>query len=387
MKHVNNYVGNNKEIPIYKDIGFILQNDDSINGENYIYSRHNNPTIRMIENHLCEMENAKWSLISPSGMSAIDIALSIFQSRNKRPWAFFNNLYSGTISYIERVLVRRGIVPIFIDDNGFEEYNLEYIKEVIRKERPEVLFFESISNPLLIVPNFYEIIKIAKLFGTKVIIDNTLATPLIFNPLDLGASLVIHSATKYLSGHNTLMAGIIFGNDFELYELVKDYQKCTGQVVSPENAFNLFENIKTFEIRFRKQCENAYKLASLFNCNNKAIKVRYPGLTHNHINKGQCASNNNIIKLSKNQLFGAVIVIQINLNTKLQKHDLFINLLSSVMDSSPSLGATRSSILNVGSFFTSKKTNYSEGLYRLSIGIEDISKLEYDFSKALNVLE
>ena len=230
--------------------------------ENYIYSRYRNPTVVSAEEEIMKIEGCEWALLTQSGMSAIDTALSVFQNgKETRPWLFFTEIYGGTISFIESVLKkRRGLdIHYFTPENG--TYDLSEFEKVISELNPELVYIESISNPMLIVADVTEITKIAKRYGSKVIVDNTFATPWLYKPLDEGVDIVIHSATKYFSGHGNLTAGVICGNDKKIMQSAIEYRKFVGHMLSPDDAYRLQTQMQSFELRFRRQCENALALA------------------------------------------------------------------------------------------------------------------------------
>ena len=182
----------------------------------------------------------------------------VFQhAKETRPWLFFTEIYGGTISFIESVLrSRRGLdVQYFTPENG--TYDLEKLENVITELKPEFVYIETISNPMLIVTDVTRIIAIAKKLGIKVIIDNTFATPLLFKPLKEGADIVIHSATKYFSGHGNLTAGVICGNDNKIMQSAIEYRKFVGHILSPDDAYRLQTQVQSFELRFSRQCSNA----------------------------------------------------------------------------------------------------------------------------------
>ncbi|MFZ0471402.1 MAG: aminotransferase class V-fold PLP-dependent enzyme, partial [Bacteroidales bacterium] len=220
---------NSARTPVYRDAGFELptagttsdafaaETDHPREPDLYIYSRYRNPTVVSAEEALMATEGSGWALLAESGMAAIDIALSVFQEAGRTGrWLFFSEIYGGTLSYIASVLERRrGLDVSFFKPEG-ASYDYDLLEKMISETKPDILYFETISNPLLIVAEGRRIIQLAKKYGARVIIDNTFATPLLWKPLDDGADLVIHSATKYLSGHGNLTAGVICGNDNEL---------------------------------------------------------------------------------------------------------------------------------------------------------------------------
>jgi cystathionine beta-lyase/cystathionine gamma-synthase len=271
---------NSSRTPVYRDAGFELfdaettaaafrkETENEREPDRYIYSRYRNPTVVSAENEIIKLENCNWALLTQSGMSAIDTALSIFQRGNDtRPWLFFTEIYGGTISFIESVLKkRRGIdIHYFTPENG--TYNMNDFEKVLAQLKPEVVYIESISNPMVIVSDVIEITRLAKQYGAKTIIDNTFATPWLYKPLNDGVDIVIHSATKYFSGHGNLTAGVLCGNDLKIMNEAIEYRKFTGHMLSPDDAYRLQTQIQTFELRFSNQCSNASHLAEYLNKN------------------------------------------------------------------------------------------------------------------------
>lgn len=381
---------NSSRMPIYRDAGFELydalttseafrnETEHLREPEKYIYSRYRNPTVVSAEDEIIKLEGCEWALLTQSGMSAIDIALSIFQhGKDTRPWLFFTEIYGGTISFIESVLKsRRGLdIQHFTPDDG--TYDLDKFEKVISDLRPEFVYIESISNPMLIVADVTKIISIARKHGTKIIIDNTFATPWLYKPLKEGADLVIHSVTKYFSGHGNLSAGVICGNDTDLMKSAIEYRKFIGHMLSPDDAYRLQTQIQSFELRFSRQCDNASKLAEYLNNISIIKEVWFPGLT-NH-----CT---HIIaeKLFNNKGYGAMITFNfdgIDKNEKRNRRDKFIELVSDRIKLIPTLGDHNTILMPVEAVWGAK---YPEpGMIRLSVGFEDYGELEETISKAL----
>ena len=293
---------NSARMPVYRDAGFELFDsavtESAFKNEtkhervpdHFIYSRYRNPTVVSAEEEIMKLEQCNWALLTQTGMSAIDTATSLFhKGKDTKPWVFFSEIYGGTISFIESVLkVRRGLdICYFTAESG--NYDLDEFEKVLARLNPSVVYIETISNPMLIVADVNEIIKIAGKQGAKVIVDNTFATPWLYRPLDDGADLVIHSATKYFSGHGNLTAGVICGNDKTLMQEAIEYRKFVGHMLSPDDAYRLQTQIQTFNLRFERQCSNALKLAGFLESSPVIKKVWYPGLkshlTHNTAEK------------------------------------------------------------------------------------------------------
>ncbi|MBK7627709.1 MAG: PLP-dependent transferase [Bacteroidales bacterium] len=374
---------NSARMPVYRDAGFELFDAETTAAAfkketehervpvNYIYSRYRNPTVVAAEEEIMKLEACNWALLTQSGMSAIDTALSIFQhGAATKPWLFFTEIYGGTISFIESVLRnRRGIdIHYFTPENG--TYNLADFEKVISKLKPEIVYIESVSNPMVIVSDVTEIAAIAKKYGAKTILDNTFATPWLLKPLDEGVDIVIHSATKYFSGHGNLTAGVICGNDTEIMKQAIEYRKFVGHMLSPDDAYRLQTQIQTFELRFSQQCRNASQLAEYLNSNPLIKKVWFPGLK---------SHPTHIIakKLFRGKGYGAMITFDFDGkdgNEKRSRRDKFIKSVSDKIKLIPTLGDPHTILMPVDAVWGAK---YPEpGMIRLSVGFEDYGELE-----------
>jgi cystathionine beta-lyase/cystathionine gamma-synthase len=380
---------NSARVPVYRDSGFELYDAETTarifkdetnharEPELYIYSRYRNPTVVAAEAELMKLEKCDWALLTQSGMSAVDTALSIFQrGKDNRPWLFFTEIYGGTISFMESVLKKRRGLDIHSFNPVNERYDLAEFEKTIKKLRPELVYVETISNPLLIVADVEGIARISGRYGAKVIVDNTFATPSLFKPLNSGADLVIHSATKYFSGHGNLTAGVICGNDPVLMKAAIEYRKFVGHMLSPDDAYRLTTQVKTFELRFARQCENATRLATLLNESPVVKKVYFPGLK-NH------ATHREAVKLLGKKSFGAMITFDFagnDADEKRKKRDIFIRRVSEKIKLIPTLGDPHTILMPVEAVWGSK---YPEpGMIRLSVGFEDYDELHATISSA-----
>lgn len=381
---------NSSRMPIYRDAGFELydagktaeafrqETEHRREPDNYIYSRYRNPTVASAEEEVMRIEGCKWALLTQSGMSAIDTALSIFQKgKQTKPWLFFTEIYGGTISYIESVLRKRRGLDIHYFTPESENYDLHEFEKVLSVLKPEIVYIESISNPMLIVANVSEISRIANKHGSKVIIDNTFATPWLYKPLDYGADIVIHSVTKYFSGHGNLTAGVLCGNDNSLMQQAIEYRKLVGHMLSPDDAYRLQTQIQSFELRFERQCSNASKLAEYLNNVSVIRKVWFPGLKdHPTFRIAE--------KLFKGRGFGAMITFDFDGKDNTQKRsrrDEFILQVSEKIKLIPSLGDPHTILMPVEAVWGAK---YPEpGMIRLSLGFEEYRELEETISKAM----
>jgi len=384
---------NSSRMPVYRDTGFDLYDSVTTAGafrqesehdrepDNYIYSRYRNPTVVSAEEEIMKIEGCEWALLTQSGMSAIDTTLSTFQKGKEiKPWLFFAEIYGGTISFIESVLKgRRGLdIQYFTPEDG--NYNLQKLEMVLSGLKPELVYIESISNPMLIVADVNEIVRIAKKHGSKVIIDNTFATPWLYKPLDEGADIVIHSATKYFSGHGNLTAGVICGNDKKIMQLAIEYRKFVGHMLSPDDAYRLQTQVQSFELRFSRQCDNASKLAEYLT-NVAIIKdVLFPGLK-SHITHSIAE------KLFRSKGYGAMITFDFDGKDgyeKRSRRDKFIKLVSEKIKLIPTLGDPHTILMPVEAVWGTK---YPEpGMIRLSVGFEEYTSLITTIAKALENL-
>jgi cystathionine beta-lyase/cystathionine gamma-synthase len=311
-------------------------------------------------------------------MSAIDIAVSIFQSAgDKRALLFFSEIYGGTLSFAEEVLrKRRGLdVRDFHPKN--EKYDLEEFEATMRKLKPSIVYVETVSNPMLIVPDAKGIIRIAKEHGAMIIVDNTFATPLLWKPLNDGADIVIYSATKYFSGHGNLTAGIVCGNDKGLFKDALEYRRFVGHMLSPDDAYRLQTQMKTIRLRFRQQNSNAALIASILCQSGKVNKVWYPGLV-SHPTHAEARS------LFGGKEYGGMITFDFagkSNEEKRRRRDDFISYVSDFIKLVPSLGDPSTILLPVESVWGVK---YPEpGMIRMSAGFEDPDELSKTIRNAL----
>ncbi len=381
---------NSPRIPVYRDAGFELydasitseafrkESDNEREPDLYIYSRYRNPTVVAAEEEIMKIEGSEWALLTQSGMSAIDIAVSVFQCCNQtKQWLFFSEIYGGTISYIDTVLKnRRGLdIHTFLPVN--EKYDLVEFENTVRTLKPEFVYIEAISNPMLIVPDAEKIIGIAGKYNCRVIVDNTFATPVLWKPLESGADIVIYSATKYFSGHGNLTAGVICGNDPGIMKAAIEYRKIVGHMISPDDAYRLQTQILSFELRFRQQCSNADRISEILNEAPGIRKVWFPGLQVH-------PTHSEAVRLFGNKGSGAMITFDFDgkdENEKRLRRDNFIQGVSDKIKLIPSLGNPRTILIPVEAVWGAK---YPEpGMIRLSPGFEDYEVIRATIEQGL----
>ncbi len=386
-------VVNTHLVPIFRNTGFDLHDSKKAasvfqkeveylhHPDDFIYSRYRNPTVVAVEEQLAAIEGSQWALLAQSGMAAIDMALSLFQRKGEnRPWLFFSEIYGGTNAFIDEVLVARRGLDIRHFVTAGDRHDLSMLKNLLDELKPEVIYFEVISNPMLIVADGKEIIRMAREAGSRVIIDNTFATPALWQPLSDGADLVIHSVTKYLAGHGNLSAGVACGNDPALLKEGIKYRKLTGHMLSPDDAARLGDYLQTFPLRMQQHCRNAETVARVLEQHPVIEKVLYPGLKHHptHIEA---------LNLFGNKGYGGMITFDLAGKTDEEKRhnrDLFIAAVAEEIPLVPTLGDTGSILLPIEPVWGYKY--HSPGMIRLSVGIEPAEKLLETIRKGLEIV-
>ena len=380
-------------MPLYREAGFNLQNskrtkeafaaelNHAHEPDDYIYSRYRNPSVVATEKQIMELEGCQWALLVETGMAAIDVAVSVFQKgKETRPWLFFHEIYGGTNSFIDTVLIKRRNLDVhrFYANEGL--YDFEELERMLKEIQPEFLYFEAVSNPMLIVADVNRIMSLAKQYDCKIIVDNTFGTPLLWKPLMDGADLVIHSATKYLSGHGNITAGVICGNDEELMKEAIEYRKWAGHFLSPDDAYRLGTQLKSFVLRFQKHCGNAMELAAFLENHPNIEEVLYPGLESHPTRKEAVA-------LFGDKGFGGMLTFDIkgvSDEDKREKCNRFIATLEDTIPLVPTLGEVDTILLPVEPVWGAKYP--LPGVIRLSVGIENIDLLKSRVNNALDEL-
>lgn len=380
-----------KRLPIYRNAGFLFDTigeaDDVFaqeeiypqSADRFSYTRYGNPNVAETEERLARIEGSDWSVLTGSGMGAIDTALSVFhRGQETGKWIFFSELYGGTNDFIDNVLTKkRGIrVERFHPVEGEDRYDLDELVTTLDIVKPELLYFEPITNPLLIVSNGNRIIEMAKERGITVVVDNTFATPYLWHPLDHNADVVVHSATKYLGGHGNLTAGVLSGNDSDIRKEAMLYRKYVGSILGSEDAYRLGTQVETFNLRYAQQCENAYRLAQVFENHRAITRVRYPGLK-SHDTHPEAA------KMFGDRGFGAMLNIE--LKGGRTAADAFVEAVADVISYVPTLGDPTTIMLHAATVWGEERFPYP-GMLRISVGFEPYEELETGVVTALDTL-
>src|SRR5699024_5105998 len=332
-----------------------------VNGEKkgVYYGRFGNPTSQALEKKIAIMENGEAALAVSSGMAAISIAIMTFLKQSDH-MIVTNDIYGGTHKFLSNIATRYGFSYDYVDCTS-----IDMIEENIQSNT-RAIYLETPSNPTLTVTDIKTISKIAHNNNLVVIVDNTFMTPYLQRPLDLGADVVVHSATKYMNGYGDVIAGFVVG-DQEVVNYMRDnVMGDLGQVMNAWESYLILRGLKTLGIRMERHCDNARKIANFLDTNDIVEKVHYPGF-----------KSHPQYQLAKRQMkrMGGIVSFEIKGTAQDSKH--FINQLELAMISF-SLGDPETLVQHPASMTHSSipekdlsKFGISKGLIRLSAGLED----------------
>ncbi len=334
------------------------------------YGRYGNPTQQECERKLAAVEGAERAVLFSTGMSAVILTIMTFMRRDGHI-IFTSDCYRQTRDFAANLLAEFGIQVSMVDPTA------EAIEKAI-KPNTNIIFTESPTNPYLRCLDLPAVVKVAKKHNVLTIIDATLATPYNIRPLDLGVDVVIHSATKYLGGHNDLLAGVTLGSD-KLMNDVYRMQRMIGATPGPLSCFLLERGLKTFGLRMKHHNEAGLAIATMLEAHPKIEKVWYPGLD-SHPDRA----------IAKEQMKGFGSVVTFLLRGDDAKTRKFIDSLELFLIT-PSLGGSESLVTQMWmmSFFDypedyRKKIGMSDNLVRLALGLEDVDDLIADLKQALD---
>ena len=367
--------------PIYSSATFLydtLEEIDAISAGSrpgFTYSRHHNPTNAALEEAVAALEGSGAAVSFGSGMAATLLALLAAGVEQGSIVAASQDLYGVTMKFLTDVAARWGVAVEFVD-----VFDVAGLQKRWAERPPRVLLLESLSNPLLRVPDLPALIAAARPYKARVIVDNTFATPVLVQPLQLGADFVIHSATKYLGGHGDLIGGLLVcRSDFT--EEVRHFARLIGAVLGPFEAWLTLRGLKTLPLRFARQCESARHLAEWLSTHPKVERVHYPALPGHPDHE---ASQ----RLFANGWAGGVVSFTIR-GVRQAEIFRFINSLELFLKAT-TMGDLQSLVLYPAvsshrdlSPRHRERLGISENLVRLSVGIEDVDDLKADLSQAL----
>ena len=363
--------------PIYQTSTFVF--DDiahvekvmSFESDDYVYTRGNNPTLRLFENRMAVLEGGEGAVAFASGMAAISSVIFSLLSPGDNI-VLHRTLYGSSYGVTTKLLPKYNIDYKIADLTELD--NLEKIID----EKTKVIYFETPSNPDLSIIDIERITKIAKQRGIKVVVDNTFATPYFQNPLELGADVVVHSATKYISGHGDVVAGVAISKDMHYINSLKFEYMCEfGGAMSPFNGWLLLRGLKTLGLRMRQHEENAKKVAAFLNNHPKVKRTMYPGLPEF---KGH--------EIAKKQMRGYGAMISFEIDGNLEDAKCFVESVE-LAQLAVSLGDCET-LIELPAAMTHRgypreelaKFGLTESMIRISVGLEDVEDIIYDLDKA-----
>ncbi len=341
----------------------------------YIYTRMLNPTIQAMEDAIAQLEGGHKALGCGSGMAAVHtIFASLTQAGDHVVCS--SAVYGPTTTLLSTIMKKYGVETTFVDTT-----NLEEVKKAI-KPNTKVVYVETPGNPTLCISDISEISKIAHNHKVKVVVDNTFMSPALQNPIALGADVVMHSLTKFLNGHADVVGGIIVVKDEETYQHFRKTLNQIGGVIDPFNSFLVHRGLKTLSLRMKKHCENAQVIAEWLEKHELVKSIRYPGLkSHPQYEVG----------LKQHKGHGGMITIE--LKGGMEAGKIMMNSVR-LFQLAVSLGGVESLIQHPASmthFSMGKEARLAggitDGLVRISVGIESVNDLLYDLEDALKEVE
>jgi cystathionine beta-lyase/cystathionine gamma-synthase len=355
--------------PIYQTSTYVQAAPGQHKG--YEYARSQNPTRKALEDAYAIIENAKYGLAFSSGVAATDSVMKLLNPGDEVIAA--NDMYGGSYRLFTKVWERYNIKFIYVDTT-----NAANVQAAVTANT-KLIWVETPTNPLMNITDIEAIAAIAKKAGAWLCVDNTFASPYLQNPLDLGADIIMHSATKYLGGHSDVIQGCLMMNDDTLREKLYFIQKSCGAVPGPQDCFLVLRGIKTLGVRMKAHCENGAKIAHWLRSNAKVAKVYWPGF-----------EDSAGYAIAKKQMrdFGGMI----SFTLKDESIEAAKKVLSSthLFSLAESLGGVESLINHPASMTHASipreeriKNGLSDGLIRLSVGIEDADDLIEDLNKAI----
>ena len=354
--------------PIYQTSTFAQR--EILGDPPYCYTRTANPTRDALEQNLAAVEGARHGVALASGMSAINTTLNLLQTGDHV--VACNDLYGGAYRIFTKLYTRFGIEFTFVDAT-----DPEIVREAIRPHT-RIVWLETPSNPLLRITDIETCAAIAHDAGALCVVDNTFATPLLQQPLKLGADIVIHSTTKYIAGHSDVLGGAVLTDSDTLHDQLRFYQNACGAVPGPQDCFLILRGIKTLELRVERHCRNAQRVAEFLARHPSVTRVNYPGLPDHPSHQ---------LAARQQKAFGGVVSFEIDGGVHAVQRFASHTRLWSLAES---LGGVKSLWCHPASMTHAavepevrRRNGLGDGLIRLSVGIEDAGDLIAELDQAL----
>lgn len=338
----------------------------------YEYARTQNPTRAVLEKNLAALENGTDAICFGSGLAAQDAVIKLLQAGDEV--LSVNDLYGGSYRQMVRVYGPWGLKSRYVDMT-----DASTVEAAIGPDT-RLLWIETPTNPMLSIVDIEAVCAVARKRGILTVVDNTFASPYLQNPLDLGADIVLHSATKYLGGHSDVVHGCLIVRDAELAQRLHFIQNASGAVPGPQDCFLILRGIKTLHLRVQRSCENAAAIAEHLAAHPKVSKVYWPGFAHHP---------NHAVAKKQMRMFGAMVSFDLKDNSLETAHRVLSG--THLFSLAESLGGVESLIGHPASMTHASipreerlKVGLTDSLIRLSVGVEDVEDLIADLDAALS---
>ena len=354
--------------PIYETATYVLPEVGQDKG--FDYTRSSNPTRQVLEENLAAIESADHAISFASGMAAVDACLKLLASGDHVVCG--DDVYGGVTRHFDNVLSFYGLQFTYVDTT-----DPEAVRSAITP-KTRMLWIETPTNPLLKVTDMEAMVAVAREHGILLGVDSTFATPVFLRPLEFGADIVMHSTTKYLSGHNQIIGGVLATNSREIYDKMKFIQKTIGAVSSPFDCWLNLSGLKTLHLRMQRHEESAMQVATFLESHAKIERVLYPGLPshpQHAVAKAQMSG------------FSGMITFELTGGTEAGKRLMNRVKLCGLAES---LGSVETMITHPASMTHAdvppkdrRRRGLTDGLVRLSVGVEDVEDIILDLEQAL----
>jgi len=356
--------------PIYETATYVLPEVGQDKG--FDYTRSSNPTRQVLEENLAAIESADHAISFASGMAAVDACLKLLASGDHVVCG--DDVYGGVTRHFDNVLSFYGLQFTYVDTT-----DPEAVRSAMTP-KTRMLWIETPTNPLLKVTDMEAMVAVAREHGILLGVDSTFATPVFLRPLEFGADIVMHSTTKYLSGHNQIIGGVLATNSREIYDKMKFIQKTIGAVSSPFDCWLNLSGLKTLHLRMQRHEESAMQVATFLESHAKIERVLYPGLPshpQHAVAKAQMSG------------FSGMITFELTGGTEAGKQLMNHVKLCGLAES---LGSVETMITHPASMTHAdvppedrRRRGLTDGLVRLSVGVEDVEDIILDLEQALAV--
>ncbi len=354
--------------PLHQTATYVMEEVGKDKG--FDYARSANPTRQIMEDHLAALDSGKYGVAFSSGMAAVDSCLKLLKTGDHVICS--DDVYGGTYRLFNQLLINYDLHFTYVDTSFPDK-----IEKAIRPET-KMIWAETPTNPLLKITDLNAVAKIAKKHDLIFGIDTTFITPVFLRPLEFGADLVIHSTTKYLSGHSQLIGGVVITNREDLFDQLKFVQKTVGAIPSPFDCWLTLLGVKTLDIRMKKHASNAQGVAEFLENHPKVASVTYPGLPSHPMHQ-----------VAKEQMSGFSGMISFELTGGISAGKTLMNSVQ-LAQIAESLGSVKTMIAHPTTMTHAAipkeerlASGLTDGLVRLSVGIENVNDIIHDLEIAL----